>query len=309
MIHIIGHSLGAHAAGFAGKASNSAGFKIARISGLDPAGPGFRRARAADRLDRGDALFVDVIHTDILVLGKLKPIGHVDFYPNEGWLQPGCKLRPGCSHGRAPEFYTESISSGCQFPAYSCPDWDTFFRNRGQCDVCSHSSLTDGACSLMGYPSINYPNSQGKMYLRTSMDSSPHCRIRGRRDTVSNETSTDQCVQSLDSDMRQEIRDYLDSATDLQEMDMDEDFCSMYNDLETVVANITASNPNCGPEDIPVILEYIGDGKYDTVMAWAEDKCLMSTSDGYVTLPSATLIIVLQFIAMSLCGAVCMGFP
>ncbi|XP_078600321.1 pancreatic triacylglycerol lipase-like [Branchiostoma floridae x Branchiostoma japonicum] len=230
MVHIIGHSLGAHAAGFAGKATQRTGFTVARISGLDPAGPGFRRARAADRLDRGDAMFVDVIHTDILVLGKLKPIGHVDFYPNEGWLQPGCKLRPGCSHGRAPEFYTESISSGCQFPAYRCPDWETFFRNRGQCDVCSHSSLTNGACSLMGYPSINFPNSEGSMYLKTSMNPSSHCRSRGRRDTVSNKTSTDQCVQSLDSDMRQEIRDYLDSATDLQEMEMDGDYlCAKKN--------------------------------------------------------------------------------
>ncbi|XP_066283058.1 lipase member H-like [Branchiostoma lanceolatum] len=174
MTHIIGHSLGAHAAGFAGKATQP-GLTVARISGLDPAGPGFRRARARDRLDRGDAMFVDVIHTDILVLGKRKPVGHVDFYPNEGWLQPGCE-RFSCSHGRAPEFYIESISSECQFPAYRCPDWETFNRNRGQCAQCNHDGLINGACSVMGYPSINYrdSDSQGSMYLVTSTDLTPH---------------------------------------------------------------------------------------------------------------------------------------
>ncbi|XP_066279223.1 uncharacterized protein [Branchiostoma lanceolatum] len=97
--------------------------------------------------------------------------------------------------------------------------------------------------------------------------------------------------------MREEILDLVDSITDLQQMGMEEDFCSMKSNLETDVANITASNPNCGPDDIPVILEYIADGKYDTVVAWAEDKCPVSTSDGGSTLPSATLVIALQLMA------------
>ncbi|XP_078681672.1 pancreatic lipase-related protein 2-like [Branchiostoma floridae x Branchiostoma belcheri] len=297
MTHIIGHSLGAHAAGFAGKAAKSRGLTVARISGLDPAGPLFRRARADNRLDRSDATFVDVIHTDIFLLGKLKPIGHVDFYPNEGWLQPGCVGHLGCSHGRAHKFYTESISSGCRFLAFRCRDWDTFNRNRGQCDSCS-LGLSDGACSVMGYPAINYPNSHGIMYLVTSANPSPHCGSRGKRD-AENSTST-QCVQSLGTDMRQEVRDYLDSLTDTQEMGMEEDFCSMYSEMDAVVANITADAPNCGPEDTPIIMEYIGDGKYDSIMAWAEDKCpeSMRTSGCASTLPSALLVIGLQFTAV-----------
>ncbi|XP_066303786.1 pancreatic triacylglycerol lipase-like [Branchiostoma lanceolatum] len=287
MVHIIGHSIGAHAAGFAGKATQSTGLKLARISGLDPAGPGFRRACAADRLDRSDAMFVDVIHTDTLFLGNQKPVGHVDFYPNKGWHQPGCILKFGCSHFRAYKFYTESVSSRCQFPAYRCPNWDTFSRNRGQCDLCGHARLSNGACSVMGYPSINYPDSQGSMYLKTIMDPTTHCRTRARRATESSESNIEQCVQSLGVDMRQEILEFVDFITGLQETGMEEDFCSMYSDMETVVVNIAASNPNCGPEDIPVILEYIGDGKYDAVIAWAEEKCPLSTSDDDFTLSSS----------------------
>lgn len=42
-------------------------------------------------LTSSDAIFVDVIHTDGGILGFPSPIGHADFYPNNGRpLQPGC---------------------------------------------------------------------------------------------------------------------------------------------------------------------------------------------------------------------------
>lgn len=65
-IHCIGHSLGAHVCGFAGKQG-----KLARISGLDPAGPLFKGASSSNRLDKNDAVLVDNIHGDA-ILGRIK---------------------------------------------------------------------------------------------------------------------------------------------------------------------------------------------------------------------------------------------
>jgi len=45
-----------------------------------------------ERLDKEDATFVDVIHTETGIQGISEPIGHVDFYPNNGKSsQPGCE--------------------------------------------------------------------------------------------------------------------------------------------------------------------------------------------------------------------------
>lgn len=66
------------------------------VTGLDPAGPGFDSDQAAVRLDPSDAMFVDVIHSDVKngpidsSLGLQRPCGDVDFYPNGGKQQPGC---------------------------------------------------------------------------------------------------------------------------------------------------------------------------------------------------------------------------
>ena len=66
--------------------------------GLDPAGPLFTNVGDARfRLDKSDAKYVDVIHTDmppkvgLFGLGMRKEAGHADFFPNGGVRQAGCK--------------------------------------------------------------------------------------------------------------------------------------------------------------------------------------------------------------------------
>lgn len=81
-IHIIGFSLGAQ--------RNLKSFRLPHITGLDPAMPLFVTAGLNDKLDPSDAAFVDVIHTNAMVQGKLERCGHADFYMNGGIYQPGC---------------------------------------------------------------------------------------------------------------------------------------------------------------------------------------------------------------------------
>ena len=113
-IHLIGHSLGAHVVGGAGAAvtlgriPRITGKQLIRLGivklnkklfdnfiGLDPAGPWFPLNETDNRLDVTDGDFVDIIHTDGgdltgNELGMQEAIGHIDFYPNGGAIQPGC---------------------------------------------------------------------------------------------------------------------------------------------------------------------------------------------------------------------------
>ena len=83
----LGHSLGAHLMGKAGRQSGV----MNRITGLDAAGVGFQVENYDKRLCKSDAELVDVIHTDgmsVPYFGTLVPLGTIDFYPNFGWSQP-----------------------------------------------------------------------------------------------------------------------------------------------------------------------------------------------------------------------------
>ncbi|XP_054772596.2 pancreatic triacylglycerol lipase-like [Lytechinus pictus] len=176
-IHIIGHSLGAHIGGYAGATTSK---RIGRISGLDPAGPGFggKRVRNFCRLDKSDARFVDVIHTDGELiamggLGLMDELGHQDFYPNGGTDMPNCYFSILCDHMKAIDYYTESISNktSCRFRPTTCaPKWDDYKNDRRTRD-CSDSDMD---CPDMGY-TASPDDVEGVFYLKTNKYS-PFCR-------------------------------------------------------------------------------------------------------------------------------------
>lgn len=107
-ISIVGHSLGAHIAGFVGKRVTRG--RINTIIGLDPAGPLFDAGNPTTRLDGSDAEYVEAIHTDISNLGIGDPIAQVDFYPNGGTGMPGC-LTSICDHNIVVDYFVESLNS------------------------------------------------------------------------------------------------------------------------------------------------------------------------------------------------------
>lgn len=145
-IHLIGHGIGAHLAGFAGKTIQSyteGKSKIGRITAMDPTLPLFNGT--SERLESTDATIVDVYHCDAYRFGFGDPIGTVDFYPNGGVAPlPGCndaeqpliKLLYGaieevfCSHAKCRTYYTDSIN-GKVMKATKCDSWKSF--QEGKC--------------------------------------------------------------------------------------------------------------------------------------------------------------------------------
>ncbi|XP_071874686.1 pancreatic lipase-related protein 2 isoform X1 [Bombus fervidus] len=188
-VHLIGHSLGAHTAGYAGE---KMGGKVGRITGLDPAEPYFQGMPSHVRLDYTDAKLVDVIHTDgksffflgLPGYGMIQPCGHLDFYPNNGKEQPGCtdlsettpslpltlikegleeasRVLVACNHVRSIKLFTESINSKCQYVAHECSSYASFLR--GECFSCkSNNSLS---CGIMGYHADTSPALLGRQAM------------------------------------------------------------------------------------------------------------------------------------------------
>ncbi|XP_038056438.1 pancreatic triacylglycerol lipase-like [Patiria miniata] len=187
--HFIGHSLGSQIGGYVGKRQPGLG----RITGLDPAGPGFENTEPEVRLDPTDAIFVDTIHTDAqhtldLGFGMIQPVGHMDFYPNSGRDQPGCDQTifedfidegliggavkfVACNHMRAHEFFSDSINK-CPIYGFKCPNAADTYDNfvNGEC--------FNGDVAMMGFHSINNKPASGvihQTYYATTTDKSPYC--------------------------------------------------------------------------------------------------------------------------------------
>ncbi|SPP80540.1 phospholipase A1 [Drosophila guanche] len=121
---VIGHSLGAHVSGYAGK--NVRNGQLHTIIGLDPALPLFSYDSPNKRLNSNDAWYVESIQTNGGQLGFLKPIGKGAFYPNGGKSQPGCGLdiTGSCAHSRSVIYYAEAVSRD-NFPTMRCGNYES----------------------------------------------------------------------------------------------------------------------------------------------------------------------------------------
>lgn len=223
-IQLIGHSLGAHLAGFIGKNTRS---KVGRIYGLDPAGPCFGTISgglypSSKRLAPSDAEEVITIQTNTALLGIDKPLGKYSVFVEGGSVQPGCQgggvLKSlqtltfdggdfdtvACSHSRAPNLLTyrhDQSDSGdnCQLIAYECKDWASF--QAGHCGLCE----TDGGGNDDAYSSDDEERSSlANRKEKNSKSSLPigQCKLIGldwqypksstnnKRRTYSSQTST-----------------------------------------------------------------------------------------------------------------------
>lgn len=174
-LNVVGHSLGAHAAGIVGKTVTRG--VIQTIFALDPAAPLFSinapdtRVAPTDAgknfdkliielitdLDIYFAAYVEVIHTNGGVQGFLEPIGQADFFPNWGTSQPGCgeDVSGGCAHNRVSNLFAESINTN--FSARRCESF-----NQIQNLVC-----TGSGSGIMGGDTGNSVNS-GIYFMETN---------------------------------------------------------------------------------------------------------------------------------------------
>jgi pimeloyl-ACP methyl ester carboxylesterase len=184
---IVGYSLGAHVAGYAGNIAKG----LKRIIGLDPDGPMFACYHSDARLDATDADYVEVLHTngDVFSMGgcgTLQPMGTVDFYANGGWLQPGCSRGLpqvitdvlsldfsimlddySCNHARAFQLFIESVKNAgqpdktCQFVSFPCDTSDKY--DAGECFKCKN-----GVCPRAGYLTDADTAVDGKYFFKTN---------------------------------------------------------------------------------------------------------------------------------------------
>ncbi|XP_003425032.1 pancreatic lipase-related protein 2 [Nasonia vitripennis] len=189
-LNFIGHSLGAQVSGQTAHLLKEDNFwKIDRITGLDPARPCFTNVDPSVRLDKDDADFVDIIHTQtgtggsVDGLGLKESIGHMDFYINGGIEQPACVSKTLkwdnmiCSHKLAYKYFTDGIIDALM--GYPCPlqsySWNGTYvhAQRILSDKLNGVSCTD--CPHIGLDAFK-SNKRGIFFVVTG-NNEPYCQV------------------------------------------------------------------------------------------------------------------------------------
>lgn len=133
-IHVVAQNVGAHVAGAAANEfTRLTGHKLRRITALDPSKIVAKHRNTLTGLSRGDAEFVDAIHTSAYSMGTPVRTGNVDFYPN-GPAQgvPGSDNVVEASM-RATRYFAESVRPGNErnFPAVQANSLKQYKQNDG----------------------------------------------------------------------------------------------------------------------------------------------------------------------------------
>ncbi|XP_017765759.1 PREDICTED: pancreatic triacylglycerol lipase-like [Eufriesea mexicana] len=163
---IVGHSLGAHIAGFA---SYYAKRKANYVVKLDAAQPNLHKVRFAPN----QAMYTTSIHTDSFFWGQDIAIADSDFWPNSGLRQPGCGLNNACSHSRSYIYFAESINSEVGFVGVQCTNYPDYVLNK-----CANNPT-----GIMGGAKLN-TTLRGNYYLKTNLKA-PFARGSKSRSAIS----------------------------------------------------------------------------------------------------------------------------
>lgn len=160
--HLIGFSLGGRMCGMVAAQLKTG--KVGKITALDPTFPLVDSEDKFGALDFSDAEMVVVLRTSLIAY--YSPLGHVDFFVNGGYVQPGCDawwfphlVQQLCSHYRVVVLAIEAeVDAGRAFPSCICPDYISFRNGSCTCQPTTHFDLT----------TFNSPG--GQFYFITNAD-------------------------------------------------------------------------------------------------------------------------------------------
>ncbi|XP_065364789.1 vitellogenin-1-like [Calliphora vicina] len=133
-IHVVAQGIAAHVAGAAGNDyTRQTGRQLRRITALDPSKILAKNPHTLTGLSRGDAEFVDAIHTNAYGMGTIQRVGDIDFYPNGPSASvPGAQSIVEASM-RATRYFAESVRPGNErnFPAVAANSLKEYKNNDG----------------------------------------------------------------------------------------------------------------------------------------------------------------------------------
>lgn len=137
-MYLIGHSLGCHVAGIAGKLLRPDKYGV--IYALDTSGPIHSVLDKSWHLIPSDALYVESIQSDTSFFGYPRNgVGHASFFPNWGLGQTHCPngtaMEPQfvCDHFGALYYFVESLRNRRAFGAIQCKNYNSILQEKCGC--------------------------------------------------------------------------------------------------------------------------------------------------------------------------------